>query len=550
MNVTRQVVRLLFVCSMALMVPVSVYSWEPNAKDLDAAVAAGDFGQYQASLSTWLTGKVPAEASKISEDSMKTLLKDPVLLGALAQRTFIAKAGVENIGKFAKADKDSAAFLAWILKDTKVMELYLEGATPLTLGGRDGNGWGLSTGSLAIWKKIYLSDPDSRQGIYLRLAMATALRPPGSGNRGAGMQEKPSDPLVRYNHFKTAHKNNELFPSFNNLTVWDYQHVVSSCASEGDLAWAREMINSWRPDLRIKEQVVNSTSEVWRRNSPWSFTNGFKSVLEGGGKCGPRSSWGVFIGQAFGIPSLGVGQPAHACIAARAEYPETDPQPGHPWKVYQGRGWNVSRLDGTSGNEFLAGVEDRYRAVQFTQVEHLRWMAAAQESKDAAAAIMAVAMNIRKNAETAEKPAPGGNELAQSTPVPEAPFKVEAGTIHIEAESFAKMSGIAVVDCYTGGKQVNFFKSAESSWLDYSVDVPAAGTYAATMRVAVVNRDQVLDIMSGAEKLATATIPQTFGSWTTTEPVEVKLAKGSQTIRISAPFQRGVALRWLELKAK
>lgn len=552
-----QTVRLIVACAMALLLPLGGYAWEPNAKDLDTAISSGDFGDYQAKLSAWLGEKVPAEAGKITEDALKALLKDAVFANALAQRQFIAKLGVENIGKFAKTDADSKAFLGWIMKDTAIMDLYLEGATPVSQGQRENNGWGLSTGSLETWKKIYLADPDSRQGIYLRLAMATALRPPGSGNRGAGMQDKPSDPLVRYTHFKTAHKNKELFPSFDNLTVWDYEHVVSSCASEADLAWARGMINTWRPDMRVKEQVISSVSEVWRRNSPWLFTNGFKSVLEGGGKCGPRSSWGVFIGQAFGIPSIGVGQPAHACIAARAAYPETDPQPGHPWKVYQGRGWDVSRLDGMGGNEFLNGVEDRYRA-EFSQVEHLRWLASAVSSKEAAGAVMEVAHKIQKASEAAGSEAAsaavkalnGVTETAQPKVVTEEPINVPAGTIHIEAEAFAKQSGTDVIDCYTGGKQVTFYKNVKESWVEYVVDVPAAGTYLLVMRVAVVNRDQYLDIMSGNDKLGTVNIPQTLGSWTTTDPVEVKLAKGQQTIRVVAPFQRGVAVRWLELKAK
>jgi hypothetical protein len=114
--------------------------------------------------------------------------------------------------------------------------------------------------------------------------------------------------------------------------VWEYQKVVQSGASNEDLTWARAMINTWRPDLRVNELVVNSTSEVWRRNSPHPYTD-YKSVLSGGGKCGPRSSWSVMICQAFGIPAIGVGQPAHACVAYKAANPMTEPQPGSAWKV-------------------------------------------------------------------------------------------------------------------------------------------------------------------------------------------------------------------------
>ncbi|HUX15397.1 MAG TPA: carbohydrate-binding protein, partial [Phycisphaerae bacterium] len=89
-----------------------------------------------------------------------------------------------------------------------------------------------------------------------------------------------------------------------------------------------------------------------------------------------------------------------------------------------------------------------------------------------------------------------------------------------------------------------------SSWIDYPIDVPATGTYGIIMRVAAANVDQVLDISSGTNKLATINIPNTTGLWTTTEAVDIKLDKGTQTLRISAPYQRGIAVRWFELKPK
>ena len=59
------------------------------------------------------------------------------------------------------------------------------------------------------------------------------------------------------------------------------------------------------------------------------------------------------------------------------------------------------------------------------------------------------------------------------------------------------MSGVHVYDCFTGGKQVNFQKHIKSSWIDYKIDVPKAGTYELTMRVATPNRDQVVDLGRG-----------------------------------------------------
>jgi len=527
----------------------------------------GDYTGYFANISTRIGQKVSADARGLSEAALKKLLQDPVFLNTLCQRTLLSKYGVGNFETFAKADPSNRAFLLWLLQNTKAMDLYLIGAAPTGLGQREANNYGLPVGSLDIWKRIYHADPESREGLYLRLAIATCLNPPGTGNRGAGQAEKPADPVDRYNHFKSAHKNKELFPRFDNLTVWEYRQMVSSNASDANLKWAREMLNTWRPDLRIHEQVVNSTSEVWYRKSPVPYTD-FKAVLEGGGKCGPRSSWSVFICQAFGIPAIGVGQPGHACVAYKAVDPSMEPQPGSVWKVAYGRGWQFSKLEGLSGPDFIAGVEERSRVTVFSQVEHLRWLASTLASNEQAAGVMQVARKIQQSAPAtkvdltaSEKAAEAENELhpedkpskaAAPTPasMPEAPFKVTPGTRHFEAELFSGMSGIRVYDCFTGGKQVNFQKNMNSSWIDYKVDVPATGTYGMVMRVATPNSDQIIEVSSGTNKLATINIPNTTGLWGTTPEVNIRLNKGVQTLRFSAPFQRGIALRWFELKSK
>jgi hypothetical protein len=527
----------------------------------------GDYTGYFANLSTRIGQKVSADARGLSEAALKKLLQDPVFLNTLCQRTLLSKYGVGNFEAFAKADPSNRAFLLWLLQNTKAMDLYLIGAVPTGLRQRDANDYGLPVGSLDIWKRIYYADPESREGLYLRLAIAICLNPPGTGNRGAGQAEKPADPVDRYNHFKSAHKNKELFPRFDNLTVWEYRQMVSSNASDADLKWAREMLNTWRPDLRIHEQVVNSTSEAWYRKSPVPYTD-FKAVLEGGGKCGPRSSWSVFICQAFGIPAIGVGQPGHACVAYKAVDPSMEPQPGSVWKVAYGAGWQVSKLEGLSGPDFIAGVEERSRVTVFSQVEHLRWLASTLASKEQAAGVMQVARKIQQSAPAtkvdltaSEKAAEAEKELqpedkpskaAAPTPasMPEAPFKVTPGTRHFEAESFSGMSGIRVYDCFTGGKQVNFQKNMNSSWIDYKVDVPATGTYGMVMRVATPNSDQIIEVSSGTNKIATINIPNTTGLWGTTPEVNIRLNRGAQTLRLSAPFQRGIALRWFELKLK
>ena len=550
------------VCLTLLSLPISSQAWAPSQRDLDAAIHDGDFAAYFTNLSAWLSQQVPADPIRISEEAMKPLLNNPVFVSALDQRQFMFKHGLAELEAFARANPTNQAFLPWLLKNRQALDLYLEGAVPVGIKAREQNSYKLSAKSLEIWKNILNADPEAKEGLYLRLTIATALRPPGTGNRGAGMQATPSDPVVRYQHFKFAHQSRELFPSFDRLTVWELQHVVSYCASESDLSWAREMINTWRPDLRKNEQVVNSTSEVKYGKPLHPFTD-YKSVLSAGGQCGPRSSWSVMVCQAFGIPAIGVGQPGHACVAFKAADPASQPQPGSAWKVAYGRGWQVSKIEGLSGPDFLAGVEERSRAAEFSLVEPLRWLASALASTEQAAAVMKVAHAIQKSApsvktdltasakaDEAEKELSPAKREPARTPSAQAPVTLGAGVTRVEAAGFFSQSGVRVLDCFTGGKQVNFEKNNQSSWIDYTFDVPASGTFSIELKAATPNNDQVLNLSSGTNRLAMINVPNSTGLWGTTPATDIRLEKGTQTLRISAPFQRGVALRHLELKRK
>jgi len=547
-----------------LAFPLSAHAWEPSAKELETALGAGDVSGYYANLSAWLDQKTPADDAQITDSTLVALLKDPLFRNTLDQRQFIARHGVADLGAFAKV-ATNRPFLTWVMQDTRLMDLYLEAAAPSHDAQRELNTYPIGIAALDRWNKLYSEDADSHQGIYLKLAMATALWPAGGTSYGSGL---PIEWLPRYQHYKAAHQNKELVPSFDNLLVWDYGRVIGSMAADRELAWGRQMIRSWRPDLLEKEQIPKIVSEVWRRFSPFPFSNGMITVLEGGGKCGPRSFFGVFICQACGIPAIGIGQPAHACFAVKAAYPETEPQAGSVWKVHQGRGWQVSDCgDAMYGPEFLAEMARRYRVAEFSLVEHLRWLASALPSKERADALHTLAAKLRKTVNTADPlgvPATGIDPTGDgATPpamaaIPEEPIKSVPGVIHVEAETFtnsfadpaypAEQKGeVWVHNCYTGGKQVYFQRNMKTSWVEYSIHVPEAGTYAMEIMLAAANRDQVLDVSCGSDKLGTIAIAGTTGLWQKMPPVDIHLNQGTQTLRLSAPMQRGIAIRWFEL---
>ena len=520
-----------------------------------ASAKAEAIGGHFQKLTEWLNGRISVSPGGLTEERMQKVLHDPHFASALAQHRFISKTGVQHLTSFAMASEDQQQFLSWLLGHTEALERFLEGATPIGKNNREADRWTIDPAALRIWCRIFTADPESRSGLYLRLAMATGLNPPGTGNQGAGQAATPDSPLSRFQHFKSAHRAGALFPSFDTLSVWELRQIVSSNASNADLAWGRDAINTWRPDLRINELVVNSTSEVWRRNSPIPFENSFRNVLAGGGKCGPRSSWAIFICQAFGIPAVGVRQPGHVCATYKSAYPDVQPQPGQAWKVVYGRGWHVSKACGLPGEEFMTEMALRGDEKKFFHLERHRWLSAALSSPERVAAIKSLANRV-------STPGSGGIPLqkrAEKSPVtpgnaaPENPPRVPEGVIHIEAEDFAKAAGIAIHECFLGGKQLYNAKYAPG-WgaaprISYKIDIPAGGTYQLTLHAAVANLEQFVHVTLDGGARYSLPVPNSHGLWSDTPPLELRLPSGTQTLTLTRPAaQRGLALRYLQLR--
>jgi hypothetical protein len=365
----RNVAQLLIIAAALIALPLSLFAWEPSAAARDAALRTGDFDPYVARLGAWVSAKVPSTTAGFTSRNVSALLKAPKFLNAVVERKFITRVwGKERLSAWANRSKENREFVRWIMSQPGLMDAVLLARTPTAEFARVDDSWSVSLRGIEEWKNIYYSDRDSRKGVYLKLAVACILRPPGSANRGAGETKEQSSIYDRYRHYRDAHKQGELFPSFDTLSIWEMTHVVSASASNADLAWGREALNTWKPSFRENENVVAMVGQVWRRGSQVPY-NDMSCVAAGGGKCGPRSSFGVFINQAFGIPSIGVGQPAHAAITFRGRDGE--------WHMAQGRGFHVSKISDRfrmSGNDFLKYVKER-RSPDFARGEHLRWLA-------------------------------------------------------------------------------------------------------------------------------------------------------------------------------
>ncbi len=119
-----------------------------------------------------------------------------------------------------------------------------------------------------------------------------------------------------------------------------------------------------------------------------------------------------------------------------------------------------------------------------------------------------------------------------------------SGTVRIEAENYANMYGVITEASSEGGKNVGAISPGD--WMDYSVNVPAAGSYKFNFRVAGPGGQFQLKNASGTV-LATVTTPKTSGyQGYTTVSVNANLAAGQQTLRIHA-VSGGYNINWFEL---
>lgn len=106
----------------------------------------------------------------------------------------------------------------------------------------------------------------------------------------------------------------------------------------------------------------------------------------------------------------------------------------------------------------------------------------------------------------------------------------------IEAENFNTASGVLseATSDINGGLDVGWINSGD--WMDYRINVPVAGTYSISLRIASPSSvSDAIQIIEGSTILATSTVPNTGGwqGWTDISQ-SVSLNAGVHTLRIYA----------------
>lgn len=119
----------------------------------------------------------------------------------------------------------------------------------------------------------------------------------------------------------------------------------------------------------------------------------------------------------------------------------------------------------------------------------------------------------------------------------------------IEAERYCNMQGIQTENTSDEGAGLNVGWVDVGDWIDFNINVPTAGTYTVTYRVASESNTGQIQFLGTGGTLAATTVPNTSG-WQTWRNVtaNVSLSAGQQKIRLYASGA-GFNINWFQLTA-
>lgn len=517
----------------------------------------------QAALAKVKTAELNATKALLAD--LEPFLTSDKLDAKLAKCAVLASATPRGLAEFAGQGSDKAALVEKLLSDDQLMkEMLVAGGAKF---GKYGH-------AMEIHTAIQKASSKAATGNLRRLALATSLEhaQPIAQSKAQDQTAAPStvDPVKRYLHYEKAFLDGELDPAFKGFTTWEYRHVVNCDAPDEILAWGREMLRNYRPDhISNPDYGWRYVSSV-RTEVPYGSQNvkfdipsqhQYQNIIKNGGVCGRRAFFGRFILRAFGIPTWGVTQRAHAALS------HWTPK---GWVVNLGAGFNASWWDKDeaplSGTQFLMETQARAHAADYLKVLRAQWISrilgepAYNERRKTEGGFWSTVALYQSSllASQAVALGPLGQELAEAN---EREQKVESaavaaadqqasikdGIITIPAVAHGKPAGkSAAMKSHAGGMQLHCLGGFKAP---YTFDAPQAGRYALTARVATVQDGQVFLVSTNDAKPTESPVPYTLGMWRQTTPVEVTLAKGGNILNFELKTgSRGVTIKDFTLK--
>lgn len=493
--------------------------------------------------------------------SLNSILSADKNDGKLVKAYILSHGTPQGLAAYAQKGTAEKAAVSQLLADEKLMK------DMLVAGGARFGKYGEA---MKIYTDIQKASSKAKSDLFQRLALATSLehaRPIAQSNAKA-VTDGPAfvDPVKRYLHFEKAYLEGDLDPAFKDLTTWEYRFVINSEVPDEIQTWGRKMLQTYRPDhiymadygwryvAAVKSEVPYGSQNV---KYDVDTLHQHQNIARNGGICGRRAFFGRFMLRSFGIPTWGVTQKAHAALS------HWTPK---GWVVNLGAGYGKSWWDkddvSLSGNQFLMETQAREHTDEYLKVLRAEWIGrifgepAYNDRKKIAGGFWSnlALFQSRTLAAKAAALGPLGQELgeanekeqkvvSESVTADQQKVTVKNGAINIPSVAHSKATGkAAAMRSYSGGgMQIHALGGFKTQ---YEFDAPAAGKYALTARVATVQVGQIFILSANSAQPTELAVPYTLGAWQPTEPIEVTLEKGKNTLNFELKTgSRGVTIK-------
>jgi len=484
-----------------------------------------------------------------------------------------------GLAEFAQKGEQEKALLDKLFADEALMRQVL------MAGGANGGEYGEA---MQVYTAILEASVRARErgSIFQRLALGTALHQPWLEDKDKGGvygivytdHKTPDGQVARYLHYEKAYLACELDTVFKDMNTWECRFITNDPYTNEELGWVREMMRNYRPDHITNPDYKWRYTRIVKSDVPyqspaWDPELGTKTqqMIAGGGKCGPRAFFGRFATRAFGIPSRRSTQTGHA--AMNHWTPDG-------WVVCFGGWWSINRCGPWTGLDFLLDSQAREHPKEYMKVLRAQWIGDALGEADVSIqhygkgggfwdglafykkrAIVedakVEALELVGGMKLGESDDPIGDEKGDDIEIPEEDRRIvigEDGVITIPVAACSKPTNntdkITFMESSGGGTQVHYQRLGNRpELLQYTVELPAAGKYDLTIRVATVSTRQQVILRLNRRTLIDVPLPYTKGMWEETEPVSIELREGRNTLQLTsrAP-NRGVSIKQFQLK--
>jgi hypothetical protein len=510
-----------------------------------------------------------ATASKKLLDTAGKIIASDTLDAKLMTCIMLVDATPASLAAFAEKSPEQAAMIDKLFADAPTMKQMLEAG---------GAKFGKYTSALEIHAAIQKISTKPSDRVLQRLALATSLEHAKQIEQTNAVDQTGAaatvDPVKRYVHYEKAYLAGELDAAFASLNTWQMRMVVGCDAPDEILTWGRQMLRTYRPDHIYNLDYGWRYASTVRTEVPYGSQNvqydlptlhKYQNIPKNGGVCGRRAFFGRFILQAFGIPTWGVTQHKHAALS------HWTPK---GWVVNFGAGFDHSWWDKDevprSGSDFLQETQARAHGGEYLKVQRAQWISRIlgetqynhRKSIEGGFWSQLAQYQAQSLASSAVDLGPLGKELAEANEakvqqkidnakVAAADRKIVIaadGTITIPAVAHSNPAGsFTAMKSFTDRMQLHITGGYKA---EYFVDVPQAGKYTISARMATLQDGQKLWIAANNPQQPIAfPVPYTVGLWQASKPIELMLAKGKNTLHIVLEKEsRGVSVKEFQLK--